>query len=219
MIRPAALNKEVYRFESAGYKDIVHVEKAVIWAFKVTFVTGESGSGKSTFIKMLNRFVVADRGTVFFKSRDIKDMDPFRLRRAAAMLPQAPVLFGETVRDNLIAGAIFSEKDLPDDERMKEALQIVKLDKGLNENSATLSGGEIQRISLARIILQDPEIFILDEPSSSLDGKTEKHVMENVVGYIKEKRKTAVIVSHSLKIAEKYSDEILMVNGRGVFRK
>ncbi|MGM0568107.1 MAG: ATP-binding cassette domain-containing protein, partial [Elusimicrobiota bacterium] len=92
----------------------------------------------------------------------------------------------------------------------------VMLNKRLDSRAANLSGGEKQRLSLGRIILQDPEVFLLDEPSSSLDEKTEDAVMSNVTEYIKKRKKTAIIVSHSRNIAEKFSGDIKEIKGDGI---
>ena len=82
----------------------------------------------------------------------------------------------------------------------------------IDKNADDLSGGEKQRVSLARILLLEPNILLLDEPSSALDEKTEKLIIETVVDYIENKNGTLIMVTHSTKIAKEYGDEIVTIN-------
>ena len=160
--------------------------------------------------------VTPESGVVYFKNKDISKIDPVKLRRSAAMLPQSPVIFDGSVNYNAVIGAVFSEKPAPDEESVNGALRIAGLNKNPGEPAGNLSGGEQQRLSLARIILQNPDIFLLDEPTSSLDRKTELTVMGRVMEHLRMKRKTAVIVSHSYGIAEEFADIIYSLKNGGL---
>lgn len=131
------------------------------------------------------------------------------------MLSQNPVTFPGTVRDNLLMGRKFQEKDLLSDQILKKALESVKLDKSLGEDIDNLSGGEAQRLAIARLMLCDSEVYLLDEPSSALDDLTEDFVIKTMVDMAREKNKTIIYVTHSKDMADKYSDKLIkIVDGR-----
>jgi ABC-type multidrug transport system fused ATPase/permease subunit len=132
-------------------------------------LVGPSGSGKSTLLRCLNRLVEPTSGTVIFDGRDVRTVDPRELRRRVALVMQTPVLFAGTVGDNLR----IRPTDAPGDfsaPRLRRALAEVGLDGDLlDRDSATLSGGEKQRVTIARALLRDPLVLLLDEPTSALD--------------------------------------------------
>ena len=128
------------------------------------------------------------------------------------MLPQFPTIFPGTVRDNLLIGLKFSEKPAVSDENLYDVLKMVHLNKKLGTDSEKLSGGEKQRLALARLILLDPEVFLLDEPSSALDEDTESIIIEKFVAYIKENKKSLIMVTHSKNIAQMYAEHIIELN-------
>ena len=131
------------------------------------------------------------------------------------MLAQNPVTFPGSVRDNLLMGRKFQEKDLLSDDILNKALESVKLDKSLGEDIDNLSGGEAQRLAIARLILCDSEVYLLDEPSSALDDLTEDFVIKTMVDMARENNKTIIYVTHSKDMADKYSDKLIkIVDGR-----
>jgi len=132
-------------------------------------LVGPSGSGKSTLLRCLNRLAEPTAGTVRFDGRDIRSLDPRDLRRHAALVMQTPVLFEGTVRDNLLIRPAGASGDFSS-ERLAQALAEVGLEAGLlDRDAATLSGGEKQRVMIARALLRDPEALLLDEPTSALE--------------------------------------------------
>lgn len=131
------------------------------------------------------------------------------------MLSQNPVTFPGTVRDNLLMGRKFQEKDLLSDEILNKALESVKLDKSLGEDIDNLSGGEAQRLAIARLMLCNSEVYLLDEPSSALDDLTEDFVIKTMVDMARDKNKTIIYITHSNVMADKYSDRVIkIVDGR-----
>ena len=125
------------------------------------------------------------------------------------MLPQEPPIFKGNIKDNLLIGLKFTDKPLFDDSHLYSILSFINLKKNLDDLSDNLSGGEKQRLALGRILLLDPDVFLLDEPSSALDEETEKFIIENLVKYTKENNKTLIMITHSKKIAQSYSDRII----------
>jgi putative ABC transport system ATP-binding protein len=209
----------MYRLTDVKYKDILHVENLEILPQKITCILGESGGGKTTLIKLLNRMISHDSGEILYNGKPIDDMDPIDLRREAIMLPQSPAIFPGNIRENLLIGLKFSKKNIVNDESLLETLKKIHLNKTLDENAENLSGGEKQRLALGRIILMNPKVLLLDEPSASLDKKTEKNIIREVVNYIKTNNKTLVIVTHSKEIAEEYAEEIIEISQGKIIKK
>lgn len=197
----------MFELKNIQYKNILRLEELNFEKGKITILTGESGSGKTTLLKLLNHLISPDQGTVLYKGKDVREMDPVLLRREVVMLQQMPAIFPGTVRDNLVLGLKFSEKHIPDNHTLEEALHTVHLEKNLDETSENLSGGEKQRLALARVLLMDAEVYLLDEPSSALDDETADEVISSFIQHGKQKQKTMVMVTHSKRIAERYGDQ------------
>lgn len=203
----------MFTFENVTYKGILNIPSLTIHEKEITCIVGESGSGKTTLLRMLNHLVSPDQGRITFQGENLLALDPIELRRKVVMLPQTPVIFQGSLRDNLEMGLRFSEKSLPDEDTLKQVLRRVRLDKGLDEDAEKLSGGEKQRLALGRILLMEPEVLLLDEPSSALDDETESLIMETFVDYAKNQQKTLIMVTHSKALAKKFGDRILLVKG------
>lgn len=109
-------------------------------------------------------------------------------------------------------GLKFSDQNSKDDEKLLDALKKVELDKKLDDNPRDMSGGEKQRLSIARIMLMDTEVILLDEPSSTLDSDTEYKIIKLISQNIKSQNKTMIYITHSQKIAEEFSDTLIVLN-------
>lgn len=206
----------MFRLENVRYKNILYVAHLDIPSYKITSIVGESGSGKTTLLKLLNRMISQTEGKILFNNQEITSIDPVELRRRIVMLPQSPVIFKGNVRENLITGLKFSQKPIPDDNKLAEALRIVYLNKSLEEMPDNFSGGEKQRLCLARVLLMDPDVLLLDEPSSALDENMQFNIISQLSNFIKSNKKTVVMVTHSLKIAQLYSDYIIEIKNGNV---
>lgn len=202
----------MFSLKNVKYKDILQIDDLVIEDYKVTCIVGESGSGKTTFMRLLNKLISCDSGKIFYNNQDISNIDSIQLRRNIVMLPQTPTIFPGDIKENLLIGLKFSEKPLVDDDRLCDVLKFVNLNKNLNDDSDSLSGGEKQRLALGRVILLDPDVFLLDEPSSALDEETEHIIIEKLISYTKSTKKTLIMVTHSKKIAQTYSDNIIQIH-------
>jgi putative ABC transport system ATP-binding protein len=176
-------------------------------------VVGPSGGGKSTLLRLLNRFDDPDQGTVLFHGKDLRTYDPLEVRRRIALTLQTPVMFDGTVRDNLLRHpperrATLTEADL------RAALEDVALDGSfLDRPAGELSGGEKQRVAIARALLMRPEILLLDEPTSALDPQAAGHLIETVTTLNQQKGLTLVVVSHDLNVIRSLSGRLLFLAG------
>jgi len=129
------------------------------------------------------------------------------------MLPQNPIIFSGTIRYNFTVTLNYNDEYAMSDEKYNKILDKVGLkEQNLDDDAEKLSGGEKQRLALARILILDPDILLLDEPSSALDEETERLIIEMVVKCIKEKNGTLIMVTHSKEIANKYGDQIITIN-------
>jgi len=164
---------------------------ARIPAAGITVVSGPSGAGKTTMLRLCNRLEVPDAGTVCYRGRSLDELDPLVLRRRVGMVFQRPTPFPGTVAGNLAVAS-------PDagTEEMTTALTRAALDPGLlGQEARTLSGGELQRMCLARTLVTGPETLLLDEPTSALDDQP-KQVFESTARDLAAQGITIIWVTH-----------------------
>jgi putative ABC transport system ATP-binding protein len=186
----------------------------------LTVLLGASGSGKTTVLKLLNKMISPTQGRILFYSNDLKQIHSVGHRRNVMMLSQNPAMFEGNIKDNLTIAFRFQAKEIPVDEELYRILAKVQLDKGLDTPVNQLSGGEKQRLALGRIFLLNPSVYLLDEPSSALDENTEDIIIKMVSEHIKKADKSALMVTHSKSVAEKYGDEIIeMAQGKILYRR
>ncbi|MEY8350697.1 ABC transporter ATP-binding protein [Bacillus cereus] len=210
----------MFLLKDVTYKDILHIPYLEIHKEQITCMIGESGSGKSTLLRMLNDLQSPTAGEIEYNGAPISSYPPIQLRREIVMLGQTPPIFDGTVKDNLLMGLRFSEKPSPPDEALQEVLTIVNLEKDLTSIAASLSGGEKQRLSLARVLLMDPPVYLLDEPTSALDADTERRVMKNFTTIAKQKKKTVIFITHSQRLPEEIADDIIEISKtKGAIRR
>lgn len=185
---------------------IIAIDDLSIADQAVTCVVGQSGSGKSTLLRLLNNLNSPDAGKILYQGQSLQEMDPVNLRRKITMVSQTPVIFEGTVRDNLLIGLQFSEQDLVSDEMLEQILKRMSLTKELNTDAADLSGGEQQRLALARVLLLNAEVYLLDEPSSALDDATATNVIQAFIKQVKNAGSTIIMVTHDRKLADLVAD-------------
>ena len=178
-------------------------------------LVGPSGSGKSTLLRCLNRLQEPTAGTVRFDGRDIRALDPRDLRRRAALVMQTPVLFDGTVRDNLRLRPAGTRGDFSEG-RLGTVLTEVGLEPGfLDRDATTLSGGEKQRVTIARALLRDPQALLLDEPTSALDPPNAALVVETISRLRDGRRLSIVAVTHQPELVRRLGGCLLyLVRGQ-----
>ena len=204
----------MFEVNDLKFKDILDIQFLRINK-PITCIVGPSGSGKTTLLRMFNKLNVPDKGSIIYNGNDISKMDTLKLRRQVVMLGQTPVIYSGSIEDNLQVGLSFSKRLPASISAMKESLARVELDKCLSDGCGKLSGGEKQRLCLARVMLMDAETYLLDEPSAALDKETEQFIIDNLSRFVLENHKQLVIITHSEQIAEKFSDSIIRIeNGK-----
>ena len=203
--------------------DIDHLTRAVGGTLIVDDVTvavrtgsvlvavGPSGAGKSSFLRLLNRLDEPTGGTVRFEGCDYKEIPPAELRRRVGMVTQTAFLFPGTIADNVRFGPLQRGIELPT-EAVESLLSQVALTGRASDDVAHLSGGEVQRVSLARALATKPAVLLLDEPTSALDAAAKNEVEKLILSIVRRNELTCVIVSHDLAQAARVADQVMVMN-------
>jgi putative ABC transport system ATP-binding protein len=180
----------------------------------ITVLAGPSGAGKSTLLRVGNRLEVPSGGVVRFHGTDTATFDPRELRRRIGMVFQRPVVFGGTVRDNLRV----ADPDA-DDAALSAELERVGLANELLDRVADdLSGGEAQRVCIARALLTRPEVLLMDEPTSALDPENRRGI-ESLARELEGEGLGILWVTHDLHQAGRLGDRmVVLVEGRNADR-
>ena len=202
---------------SFGYQDtgVIHDVSFDVLPGQTVALVGPSGAGKSTIIKLLLRFFDPNSGTIRLDGHDIRTLDRKSFLSQIGLVPQETLLFGGTVRENILYGKLDATES-----ELKEAAQkanahefITNMEKGydtiVGEKGTKLSGGERQRIAIARAILKDPKILVLDEATSSLDNRSESLIQEGLETLMA--HRTTFIVAHRLSTIHK-ADQIIVLD-------
>jgi putative ABC transport system ATP-binding protein len=180
----------------------------------IVAIAGPSGAGKSSLLRLLNRLDEPTTGTVYVHDTDYRTMPPRELRRQVGMVTQRPFLFPGTVADNLRYGPAQRGEILPD-ARIDDLLARVAL-RGYGERGVSnLSGGEMQRVSLARTLANTPLVLLLDEPTSALDDAAKREVESLIRSIVSDEKLGCVMVTHDMTQAARLADcALLMEAGR-----
>jgi len=173
-------------------------------------VVGPSGSGKSSLLRLLNRLDEPTSGTVYLEGQDYRQIEPRELRRRVGMVTQRPFLFPGDVMGNVRFGPAQRGELLPETE-VAALLDHVGLPDFAGRNVANLSGGEQQRVSLARALANQPEVLLLDEPTSALDEKAKAGIEELIRALVSEGRVTFALVTHDLDQARRLCRRVAMM--------
>ena len=202
---------------SFGYQDtgVIHDVSFDVLPGQTVALVGPSGAGKSTIIKLLLRFFDPNSGTIRLDGHDIRTLDRKSFLSQIGLVPQETLLFGGTVRENILYGKLdATEAELEEAAQKANAHEfITNMEKGydtiVGEKGTKLSGGERQRIAIARAILKDPKILVLDEATSSLDNRSESLIKEGLETLMA--HRTTFIVAHRLSTIHK-ADQIIVLD-------
>ena len=224
---PLAARGGEIRFEHVDFayeanRQILHDVTFTIPAGRDVAVVGPSGSGKSTLARLLYRFYDVRGGRITIDGQDLRDVQQASLRAAIGIVPQDTVLFNDTIEYNIAYGRPGASHDeVVAAAKLAQIHDFVdRLPEGyatpVGERGLKLSGGEKQRVAIARTLLKDPQLLILDEATSALDSRTEAAIQETL-GHLAERR-TTIIVAHRLSTIVHADEIIVMDKGRIVER-
>jgi ATP-binding cassette subfamily B protein len=191
-------------------------------AGRTVAIVGPSGAGKSTISRLLFRFYDVTGGRILIDGQDIRDVTQSSLREAIGMVPQDTVLFNDTIRYNIRYGRWEAT-----DAEVEEAARLAQIDgfirmspKGyeteVGERGLKLSGGEKQRVAIARTILKQPPILLLDEATSALDSHTEKEIQDALERV--SKNRTTLVIAHRLSTIVG-ADEIIVLDAGAIVER
>jgi len=198
--------KDILLFQDLSFK---------VQAGQKIALVGPSGSGKSTIIKLLSGLYPFQSGDILIDGKSIKDYNVTALRKNFGTVPQDTILFGGTIRENIAYGKTnATEAEIITAAQKANAWNFIdsfpeKLDTIVGERGIKISGGQKQRLAIARAILRDPKILILDEATSALDSESELLVKEALDELMK--NRTTFIIAHRLSTIRE-ADEILVIN-------
>ncbi|MGM0886464.1 MAG: ABC transporter ATP-binding protein [Bacillota bacterium] len=201
----------MFRLENIRYKGILKIDDLKISACMVTCLTGESGAGKTSLLRLLNRMDDPDSGSIYYREQLLDEFNPIELRRKVTMLSQAPFTLPGTIEENLQIGLELTEREKKDKAELVKALETVQLQKSLDESAENLSGGEKQRLALARLLLLNPEVYLLDEPTSALDEEAELTVMGRFLEEVKREKGTVIMITHSKHLADMCAEQRIVL--------
>ena len=220
---PAITGAIEFRHLSFSYGDrqVLDNVSVRIEAGQTVALVGPTGSGKSTLISMLPRLFDPPPGTVFLDGVDVRDLPLAQLRRAIGFVPQEAFLFSESIADNIAFGVGGAAS--ADPARVRWAAGVARLDKDVasfpkgfdtmvGERGITLSGGQKQRAALARALLTDPRILVLDDALSAVDTYTEEEILRRLGGVMRER--TSLIVSHRVSTVRGADLILVLEHGR-----
>ncbi|PHH80865.1 hypothetical protein CDD80_6424 [Ophiocordyceps camponoti-rufipedis] len=193
-------------FSYDGRKGTIKAISLKIPAGETVAFVGATGAGKSTLLKLLDRFYDVTDGCIRIDSQDIRDVDLFSLRDRIGVVPQSPILFDDTIINNVRYGRITAT-----DDEVYEACKAACYETRVGERGVKLSGGELQRVAIARAILKKPDIVLLDEATSAVDTDTEQQIQASFKTLCQDR---IVVVEQGQLIEQGNHTELVAKNGR-----
>ena len=204
-----------------GERQVLSDVSFSVAAGETVAIVGGTGSGKSTLVNLLPRLQDPPRGTVFIDGRDVRDIPLAELRGAIGFVPQEPFLFSDTLEDNVAFGWTGADSDR--EAAVSAAVEVAQLNKDVRdfpkgyqtmvgERGITLSGGQKQRAAIARAIVIDPRILILDDALSAVDTYTEEEILKQLKGVMRSR--TSIIISHRISTVRDADQIVVLESGR-----
>lgn len=193
-------------------RDVLKVDSLEIQRGETLAVVGPNGAGKSTLLFALARLVRPARGEIIYEGKSLKQWNELDYRRKISFVFQSPLLMDMTVEQNVALGLKF--RGVPKEEtraRVGKWMEQLGVNSLAKRRAGQLSGGEAQRVSLARAFVLEPELLLLDEPFSALDPPTRSKLLDDLSTLLKTDRRTALFVTHNLDEAAKLSHRMAVI--------
>lgn len=217
-ITPSIVFDDVYFRYDDDKSDVLHGISLTISAGQKVGLVGHSGAGKSTIVSLLLRFADVTGGSIMLDGHDIRALTQQSLRKHIAYVPQEPMLFHRSLRENIAYGKPnATNEEITRAAEQANALEFIRtlpngLDTLVGERGVKLSGGQRQRIAIARAILKDAPILVLDEATSALDSESEKLIQASLDDLMK--GRTSIVIAHRLSTIAKLDRIIVLDNGK-----
>ncbi len=174
---------------------------------------GATGAGKTTLLRVLGLLDAPDSGALLFDGVDVTSSTAARLaaRRRTGFVLQKPVLFNASIHENIACGARWRGRPCPIEDTVEALMGELKLSAYRRRNARTLSGGETQKVAIARAIISEPDLLLLDEPTANLDLASAWEVEEIVKRVIARRATTVVIATHDIAQARRFADRLCII--------
>jgi tungstate transport system ATP-binding protein len=195
-------------------RDVLQIDSLDITRGETLTVVGPNGAGKSTLLLSIASLLKPARGGIDFNGKPLTQWSELEYRRKIAFVFQSPLLLDMTVEQNIGLGLKF--RGVPKEEirqRVNRWIKAMGIESLSTRRAGELSGGEAQRVSLARAFVLEPELLLLDEPFAALDPPTRAKLQDDLVSVLSKDHRTAVFVTHNLNEAAKLSHRIAVVVG------
>jgi len=195
-----------------GGRLVLEVQTLSIHSGEVLAVVGPNGAGKSTLLLTLARLLKPEHGEIWFNGKPAAAESALRYRRRIGLVMQDPLLFDMSVYENVASGLTF--RGVPKNEiapRVEKWLAQLGISHLAKRRASELSGGEGQRVSLARALVLDPELLLLDEPFSALDSPTRTRLIDDLGRILPESGVTTIFITHDLAEARKLGDRLAVL--------
>lgn len=195
-------------------RDTLIIDSLEIKHGETLAVVGPNGAGKSTLLLALARLIKPARGEIIYEGKSLIQLNQLGYRRKVSFVFQAPLLMDMTVEQNVALGLKFRGMQQRETQaRVGKWMKQLSIESLSGRRAGQLSGGEAQRVSLARALVLEPELLLLDEPFAALDPPTHAKLLEDLSGILEQDHRTAVFVTHNLNEAAKLSHRIAVIVG------
>ncbi len=193
-------------------RDALTIDALQVERGETLAIVGPNGAGKSTLLLALARLIKPVRGQMMFNGEPISQMDDLEYRRKISFVFQDPLLMDMSVANNIALGLKFRGTDKDEIhtrvDRWSKAMGVASL---LGRRAGQLSGGEAQRVSLARAFVLDPELLLMDEPFSAVDPPTRAQLLKDLSNLLSQDHRTTIFVTHNLKEAAQVGDRVAVI--------
>ncbi len=193
-------------------RDVLRVDALDIKRGETLAIVGPNGAGKSTLLLALAHLLPTARGEIAFNGKPLQQWDELEYRRKISFVFQSPLLLDMTVEQNIALGLKFRGVSKEEThERVGRRIKQLGIEVLSKRRASQLSGGEAQRVSLARAFVLEPELLLLDEPFAALDPPTRKKLIDDLSALLAEDQRMAVFVTHNLNEAAQFSQRIAVI--------
>jgi iron complex transport system ATP-binding protein len=187
---------------------------------EIVAVLGPNGAGKSTLLKCIDRILLPQHGSILLDGEEISQMSRLELAKKIGYIPQSLAhAFSITVFDAVLMGRrphISWRTSEEDTEKVLSTLEMLHIEDLAMRDINEISGGQMQQVFIARALVQEPDVLLLDEPTSNLDIRHQLEVMHTIKSIVRKNEISAIMAIHDLNLAARYADKIVLMNGGGI---